>query len=696
LNTLAIALSDLPGSPQDGNALTCQPAVRGPRLTRRLIPTLRRHWFVAANFSLLGGILVGLALWISVPSFFTAEAFLEVRMPRHSAGVGADLISFQKAQGALLQCPTVILAAIRQPEVVRQIPVQDNADPFTWLEKHLSVEDSRPGLLRVRVGGEGREQVCTMLHALIRSFLQELAAQLRLQLTRLRDGVADEDRRLLERKQHLARLDDPRLQIVQKDLLEALSDLRRARVELALGRGMEAEIEGLPASEVAIQEFLERDPTSDATRKEIAQVEDQMRRVERVSVLGTKDPAWLGAERKRAGLLAKLHERRQEANSIVGQRERERARSELTGKLRELRCRTAALEEVTARLQAEIGRLGGGAPGEADRVRGEVAVLESSLRARLCEVRSAEEDLTTPPVQWHGESETSCRRDGSLRNWFAGSGGVCAFLLIAVSVAWCEARRQRVEEVADLAAVGGLRVVGTVPIVPLRARSVSTLPAGGRLAARQTRLHEAIDALRTLVLHVAGEGPRMIVVSSAARGEGKTTVAVQLAASLARAWRKTLLIDADTRNPGVQAHFGIPLEPGFCEVLRGEVEAAEVILPTTESRLWVLPAGHGDAHAVAVLGQPGAKALLRGFKEQYDFLVFDAPPVLQVSDALVLSQHADKVLLAVRCRASRLPAVLSARQRLAALEVPLLGAVVIGSDTDLDDCTPPETAQARG
>jgi capsular exopolysaccharide synthesis family protein len=197
----------------------------------------------------------------------------------------------------------------------------------------------------------------------------------------------------------------------------------------------------------------------------------------------------------------------------------------------------------------------------------------------------------------------------------------------------------------------------------------------------QAQLTEAVDALRTLLLHAARAADlQVVMVTSAGAGEGKTSVASHLAASLARAWRKTLLIDGDLRHPAVHRLFDQPPEPGFSEVLRGEVGAHDAIRPTAVSRLWAMPAGNWDSHAVQALAQESVRSLFEELKGQYDFVVVDSCPVLPVADSLLLAQHVDAVLLAVLRDVSRAPAVHAARQRLAGLGVRTLGAVVIGAD----------------
>src|SRR5262249_22558170 len=147
----------------------------------------------------------------------------------------------------------------------------------------------------------------------------------------------------------------------------------------------------------------------------------------------------------------------------------------------------------------------------------------------------------------------------------------------------------------------------------------------------------------------------------------------------ARAWRKTLLIDCDLRNPGAHVQFGVPPEPGFSEVLRGEVEHDDAVKTTPVSRLWMIPAGNWDSHAVQALAQDGVRGIFDRLREQYDFIIIDSSPVLPVADALALGQHVDGVILAVLSDVSRVPTVQAAYQRLASLGIRVLGSVVLGA-----------------
>jgi capsular exopolysaccharide synthesis family protein len=198
-----------------------------------------------------------------------------------------------------------------------------------------------------------------------------------------------------------------------------------------------------------------------------------------------------------------------------------------------------------------------------------------------------------------------------------------------------------------------------------------------------------MDGIRTLLLHGQPDHPpRVVLVTSAERGEGKTSLAAHLAASLARSWRKTLLIDADLRGPAAHRVFDLEAEPGFSEALRADADFDAVVRPTALSRLWLLPAGRCDAHAVQALAQDTLGAAVDQFKDQYDFVVIDAGPVLSVADTLLLAQHADAVLLAARKDVSRVPTVQAARDRLKAVGIHVFGVVVVGEQAEANGVSP--------
>jgi capsular exopolysaccharide synthesis family protein len=254
---------------------------------------------------------------------------------------------------------------------------------------------------------------------------------------------------------------------------------------------------------------------------------------------------------------------------------------------------------------------------------------------------------------------------------------VAALLLVCFGVGYWEYRARRIHSADEVVKGVGLRVVGAVPALPHPA----SLADEEALHAVGASSLESIDALRTLLLRDASiELTRLVMVTSAVEGEGKTTLAAHLAGSLARAGRKTLLVDCDLRQPAAHQLFELPLQPGFSEVLLGEVAVDDAIAETPIDGLWMIPAGQWDREVLQALAREGVEKTFERLKEEFDFVILDAHPVLAATDSLLIGQHADAVILSLQRDVSQVPRVFAAGQQLSNLGIRVLGAVVNGMD----------------
>lgn len=181
---------------------------------------------------------------------------------------------------------------------------------------------------------------------------------------------------------------------------------------------------------------------------------------------------------------------------------------------------------------------------------------------------------------------------------------------------------------------------------------------------------------------------RSLLVASAAPGDGKTTVARNLAHAAQQTGTKTLLIDADLRRPDMAAHYGVVPAPGLSELLIGSVEPREAIrsIPigtrvngkTTEIALDVLVAGHPPPNPAELIESHAMSDVISWAEEQYELVVIDTPPLSVVSDAIPLLLKVDGVVIVSRIGKNTREAAASLRDRLLALKAPLLGVVANG------------------
>lgn len=159
---------------------------------------------------------------------------------------------------------------------------------------------------------------------------------------------------------------------------------------------------------------------------------------------------------------------------------------------------------------------------------------------------------------------------------------------------------------------------------------------------------EAVRRLRTNLMFVdVTTGRHSFVVTSAVPGEGKTTTAINLALAMADSGRRTLLVDADLRNPSVARTLGMEGSVGLTTVLLGDAEEHEVIQSWGSAGMDVLPAGPIPPNPSELLGSAPMEALLTSLVQQYDFVLIDSPPVVPVIDAVVIERLTGGLLMVV-------------------------------------------------
>lgn len=188
---------------------------------------------------------------------------------------------------------------------------------------------------------------------------------------------------------------------------------------------------------------------------------------------------------------------------------------------------------------------------------------------------------------------------------------------------------------SDRGRIVKLRVSALAPILPF--------DAGHQAAADQYRI------IRTRILHHP-QKPRLIVVSSASSGDGKTVTSVNLAASLAlKADARVLLVDGDLRRPGIAGLLGIQRTPGLAQILTGAIDLESAIVHAEQlPNLFVLSSGGADANAAELLDSANWRAFIEQVRPAFSHVIFDAPPVAMVADYELLQLACDGVLLVLR------------------------------------------------
>ena len=204
----------------------------------------------------------------------------------------------------------------------------------------------------------------------------------------------------------------------------------------------------------------------------------------------------------------------------------------------------------------------------------------------------------------------------------------------------------------------------------------------GVLAQPRSHFAESIRSLRTsLLLSTAGHSPRTILVTSASPSEGKTTAACNLACVLAQRENKVLLIDADLRRPGIDRFFGLQGKLGLSTLLAGVSTLPATVQRVRDvSNLDILIAGPIPPFPTEMLGSAAMVSLLAQCAQTYTHVILDSPPVLSVTDGVILARHSEAVVLVIRHGKSGKNVVRRARDLLVRSGAPVTGLVVNAVD----------------
>jgi polysaccharide biosynthesis transport protein len=259
-----------------------------------------------------------------------------------------------------------------------------------------------------------------------------------------------------------------------------------------------------------------------------------------------------------------------------------------------------------------------------------------------------------------------------------------------------------VKSVEDVARYAQLPTLSAIPALGTR-RGRRQLPNGKNvkalasnemarlnmdtLAALDSQSHaaEAYRALRTAVLlSSVDRPPKLLLVTSGKPGEGKTTTAVNTAISLAQLGHSVLIIDCDLRKPSVHKVLGIEHNAGLSTYLSRDAKLIDVMQKLPYPNLWALPCGPIPPNPAEIISSYKMKRLLRTLGENFDHIIIDSPPLLKVTDPVILSTMVDGVILVVHGGKSTRDMLRRTRQELSLAGGKIFG-VVLNNMTSSDE-----------
>ncbi len=252
-----------------------------------------------------------------------------------------------------------------------------------------------------------------------------------------------------------------------------------------------------------------------------------------------------------------------------------------------------------------------------------------------------------------------------------------------------ESRDNTVHSLEQAQMITGLPSLAVIPLASRSSRSLvqvkrqrQTAPASAAAMHPKSHMAEAYRALRTsILLSRAGQSAKVLMVTSALPQEGKTTTSVNLAIVLAQRDARVLLIEGDMRRAGISEVFDFKADIGLSTVLGGNA-AAEAAIRSVPGvpNLSVLPAGPTPLNPSEMLASPRMRDLLANLSSQFDYLIIDTPPVLSVTDAVLVSKLADSTLLVIRAGVTGKAALRRVYDVLAHVDARVMGVILNAAD----------------
>ncbi|MFQ5945151.1 MAG: polysaccharide biosynthesis tyrosine autokinase, partial [Anaerolineae bacterium] len=623
-----------------------------------------------------------------------------------------DPVGDLETQAALIKSFPVISRAAKKlglipheatPEQIRAIPA--HLDAISTLPSQLEVKRiERTSLIEISATSSHPMKAARLANSVAEAFQEDNIATRTRQVVEARRFIVDQIRevgsRLRESEEELRAFQE------SNEILVLSDEARAAVIRLAERRGeherikrtiseLEAQLrllkDGRAANRLA---GLPLDGADPALAKAYSSLADLT--IERENLLLSLRPTHPRVK----GLDARIANVRQSLFQAI------------SSKLQLLRARAVGVRKTIARLKSKQASLPEAALEMARRER-KVNVNErifSLLQERLQEVlvkekgQVVEVSIVRPAMIPEAPLNPPGGKSKAVVGFLI---GLVVALVLAFVVEALDTSIGAIDEVESLL---GTPVLGVIPQLDIKAEIAEELGQAVALDKAtedrysfllslfvpRSRIAEAYRGLRTNLLFSTLERDfKTILVTSAAQMEGKTTVAINLAITLAQLGKKTLLVEGDLRNPFIHSAFGIPKEPGLTEVVLGSASLDEVTLGFPDlvlgtagmerlldsaamDNLFVLPSGHPPPNPSELVSSQGLVKVLADARQRYDYIILDSTPTLPVADAAILGSRVDGALTVVRVGHVPRAALRRAKTLLGATQTRLLGVCLTG------------------
>jgi capsular exopolysaccharide synthesis family protein len=714
------------------SALFSNPAAAEPtasiNILKAALRAVTRHWW---QILLLWAIGTGGACYLiyyKIKPMYESMTLLRVEPSRHTlfeAQQGESFGPYLETQVQLITSPNVLMTALTDAQIAGLSILRDSPDREAELRKQMKV-GVVPGsyLVRVSMTSPSAAESAVVVNAVVNAYLataQEWTYGMTKQQIKNLETYQRELQTQAEQKEEewLALAGKMNLDIqtdggslagqvggqglplanpnrVTLDQYKRVhEELFRTNIELgqadALLTMREAELPKQQNDDqqlMRVDHIVQQDPAVVALAQQLSAAQHKHERVSRLA-RNQSDPS-VSAARKEMDSLYQKYDRLFQAKRESVQAQLEALGTDAApGGVQAARDRVAALRSAKKTYEKMISEIE-----VTNRQEGTDAVKQSLVREGRMSIKQMQDKV----IQRLEDLRFASKEDARINNI---SGPARA---AGIPASDNRTKLMAITPIVLLALLTGLFVMLEVKIgrvcdlddlskqLPVEVFAVPMLPAPrlepGQRGARERegRLQEFLQSLDHLRVALCGEDSvagtgRCMVISSATGAEGKTTLSAQLAACCAKAGVSTLVIDADMRRATLSRMLNEEKTPGLSDVLQGDLPPDEAYVAVPDAGFHLLPAGTPGRDPSWLLKGQRIGQLITRYRQSFDLILIDTPPILPVPDALTVGRWTDGMVLAARFDFSRLPLVHRARRRITTAGIPLLKTVVNGVRT---------------
>ncbi len=656
----------------------------------------RGRWLVAAGVVLM--LVIGFVYLLHATPLFesTSRIYVEQSGPRiieNMQGFMTQSTNYLYTQAELLSSTPIIARVAEQPEIRRMATFANVDNPVAFIRRNLDVSVGRQDdIISVSLESPYPSEAAQIVNAIIDSYMSyhgerqrgtslEILKVLQTQKERTESDLQTTRQTLLDyQREHPSLTFETRQGNIILERLARLSEaLTAAELSTVEARSAYESIKQNMADPARLRSYLTAQRTrtagmsrtdSEAARvtAQILELSIQIENLQNTQQLTDDHPSIAGLKRRTEILRSELDTMdTQFAEAILAiARQDYLAAQENETQIRDYfekqRDEALTLSEISTQyaiLNSDIGRLERLSDILDDRIK-EISVADDVgvLNINILEV-ARPADIPSKPQR------ARIMAMALMLGLMLGSGG-------ALARDWMDHRLRSSDEIA---AVLGIPVLGTVPSMSKRK---SIADRGLVVQNEGTALvSEAYRTIRTAVFFGMPDGrAKSILITSPGPGDGKTTLASNLAITMAQAGQKTLLIDADFRKPMLHNIFTLDIEKGLTALLAGQVDAGAARQNSQIPNLTVITAGPEVPNPSEILNSEAFAQRLEQYKADFDRIVIDSPPVMPVTDARIIAAQCDVTLLVLRAMQSTRKASQQARDGLLSVGAALLGTVV--------------------